>query len=299
MATTAKLSEKSHQGFEGIKTTLCLASMEAKSNTALGMPICLLQNGIGSRCTGKERDAETGLDYFGARYFSSPQGRFTSVDPKLTGVPFPKHLIQPQSLNMYAYALNNPLKYVDPNGEDIELLVAFQGEFSEEEKRKIREQIRGYLSKLDIGKIVIREPGDKDTRTSMQKIKDWFSGPPDFAAITFTDEKAPQNKHVPDKVFSSAFSQYRSDADVFATENADAAMHEIFAHQLRLGEDPRSQQYDLLGTDLPRDPYFGPRRGTLYDSNPNANPKEMRNLYPKDQKAIEQRLKPIDRKYEE
>jgi RHS repeat-associated protein len=31
--------------------------------------------------TGKERDAETGLDYFGARYFSGAQGRFTSQDP--------------------------------------------------------------------------------------------------------------------------------------------------------------------------------------------------------------------------
>jgi hypothetical protein len=69
MATTAELSENSHQGFEGIKAALCLASMEAKSNTASGMRACLRRNGIGSRSSGKERD-ETGFDYFLARYYS-------------------------------------------------------------------------------------------------------------------------------------------------------------------------------------------------------------------------------------
>lgn len=61
--------------------------------------------------TGKERDAETGLDYFLARYLSSPQGRFTSTDPA-SGWPS-----DPQSWNMYAYARNNPLLYTDPDGE--------------------------------------------------------------------------------------------------------------------------------------------------------------------------------------
>jgi RHS repeat-associated protein len=60
--------------------------------------------------TGKERDAETGLDYFGERYYSSSQGRFTTPDP-LPGWPQ-----DPQSWNMYAYGRNNPLKYVDPDG---------------------------------------------------------------------------------------------------------------------------------------------------------------------------------------
>lgn len=62
--------------------------------------------------TGKERDAETGLDYFGARYFSGAQGRFTSPDPLLSsGRPW-----LPQSWNRYAYTLNNPLRYTDPLG---------------------------------------------------------------------------------------------------------------------------------------------------------------------------------------
>ena len=49
--------------------------------------------------TGKERDAETGLDYFGARYLSAAQGRFTSVDPLF----FQKAmLVDPQRWNVYA-----------------------------------------------------------------------------------------------------------------------------------------------------------------------------------------------------
>jgi RHS repeat-associated protein len=62
--------------------------------------------------TSKERDAETGLDFFGARYFSSAQGRFTSADPLLASGN-PK---DPQSWNRYAYGFNNPLRFIDPNG---------------------------------------------------------------------------------------------------------------------------------------------------------------------------------------
>jgi RHS repeat-associated protein len=62
--------------------------------------------------TAKERDAETGLDFFGARYLSSAQGRFTSADPLLNSA----HPWNPQTWNRYAYALNNPLKFTDPTG---------------------------------------------------------------------------------------------------------------------------------------------------------------------------------------
>jgi len=76
------------------------------------------------RFTSKERDAETGLDYFGARYFSGAQGRFTSPDP-ITGTAL--HVINPQRWNMYAYVLNNPLAFVDPDGRDA-IVVNFSSE---------------------------------------------------------------------------------------------------------------------------------------------------------------------------
>jgi RHS repeat-associated protein len=62
--------------------------------------------------TGKERDTETGLDYFGARYYGSNMGRFMTPDPLLNS----GHPADPQSWNRYSYTLNNPLRFVDPTG---------------------------------------------------------------------------------------------------------------------------------------------------------------------------------------
>jgi RHS repeat-associated protein len=75
--------------------------------------------------TQKERDIETGLDYFGARYHSSAQGRFTSSDPYNPIVDseeeedFAQYLGQPQNWNRCVYVWNNPLRYIDPNGEKV------------------------------------------------------------------------------------------------------------------------------------------------------------------------------------
>ena len=68
--------------------------------------------------TGKERDAESGLDYFGARYYASNMGRFMSTDPIWITK---ERLADPQRLNLYAYAVNNPLRYIDPDGMDVTL----------------------------------------------------------------------------------------------------------------------------------------------------------------------------------
>jgi RHS repeat-associated protein len=115
MSTTVQLSENSHQGFDGIKAAFCLAAMQVKSNTASGMPVCLRQNGIGSRSCSKERDVETGLDYFLARYYSGAQGRFTSPDWSEKPSPIPYVVLtDPQTLNLYAYVPNNPLAKIDP-----------------------------------------------------------------------------------------------------------------------------------------------------------------------------------------
>jgi RHS repeat-associated protein len=66
--------------------------------------------------TGKERDSESGLDNFGARYNASSMGRFMTPDPGNLSAIF--HMNDPQSWNGYAYARNNPLKYTDPSGLD-------------------------------------------------------------------------------------------------------------------------------------------------------------------------------------
>jgi RHS repeat-associated protein len=67
--------------------------------------------------TGKERDAESGNDYFGARYYASSMGRFMSPDWSAKIMPVPYATMgDPQSLNLYAYMQNNPLGGADADG---------------------------------------------------------------------------------------------------------------------------------------------------------------------------------------
>ncbi len=63
--------------------------------------------------TGKERDSESGLDNFGARYNSSQYGRFMSPDPKQDSA----IAANPQTLNRYTYGLNNPITLLDIGGK--------------------------------------------------------------------------------------------------------------------------------------------------------------------------------------
>jgi RHS repeat-associated protein len=67
--------------------------------------------------TGKERDSESGLDNFGKRYFASSMGRWMS--PDLVNVTEDRVVNPANTLNKYVYGGNNPLKYIDPDGQDI------------------------------------------------------------------------------------------------------------------------------------------------------------------------------------
>ena len=58
----------------------------------------------------KERDPETGLSYFGSRYYSSDLSIWLNVDPQSAKYP---------SLSPYVYCANNPVRLVDPNGEEV------------------------------------------------------------------------------------------------------------------------------------------------------------------------------------
>lgn len=124
--------------------------------------------------TAKERDIETGLDYFGARYYGSSQGRFTGADPydinferQETSDPeeadalFRDYVRQPQHWNHYSYALNNPLRYVDPDGmkdEEYEVVlldkkikIKISDKIEKADRDKIKERLNGAIAKINAG----------------------------------------------------------------------------------------------------------------------------------------------------
>jgi hypothetical protein len=86
------------------------------------------------------------LDNFGARYFGSSMGRFMSPDPKHLSA----HLSDPQSFDRYAYARNNPLLYVDPNGKDFEKAVQDAKTFLNSMYAKMSVSL-GYEAKAKLG----------------------------------------------------------------------------------------------------------------------------------------------------
>lgn len=140
--------------------------------------------------TGKERDTESGLDNFGARYNASSMGRFMSADPVFMNV---MRVMDPQRLNLYAYGRNNPLVYTDPTGKDI-----VSGTGDQKASKSALVEIarhpggRQMLTKLDnlTQKITLSTTKDKiydnnGTRTPGHHIAD----PPD-APINRTTDKA-------------------------------------------------------------------------------------------------------------
>ncbi len=144
--------------------------------------------------TGKERDAESGLDYFGARYYGSSMGRFMSPDwsAKAEPVPYAK-LGNPQSLNLYSYVGNNPLSRRDPDGHytcadsakcnsandkafqgRLDNLKTAQGTFKE-----------GSSQYNQIGKILSTYGGAGDTKTADGKtVSVGFSGGANAGGVT-------------------------------------------------------------------------------------------------------------------
>jgi RHS repeat-associated protein len=82
--------------------------------------------------TGKQRDPETNLDDFDARYYSSQWGRFISADWSSVPVPVPyANLANPQTLNLYAIVADDPATDVDADGHDLELAGDISADWNE------------------------------------------------------------------------------------------------------------------------------------------------------------------------
>jgi RHS repeat-associated protein len=105
----------------------------------------------------KERDGETGLDYFGARYYSAPvrwadghtsgRYRWLSVDPVVTSS---KAFSNTQLWNLYSFCRNNPIAFFDPDGRTIDVVG------SDPFKKKVKEMM-DYLKQSKLGRALLHE----------------------------------------------------------------------------------------------------------------------------------------------
>lgn len=95
--------------------------------------------------TGKRRDAESQLDYFGARYYGNAVGRWTSPDP----INFSKkHLANPQRWNKYSYVENDPLGSIDPDGlDDFKIFLVYTHEVHQDAPHTDWGKVKATLEK--------------------------------------------------------------------------------------------------------------------------------------------------------
>jgi RHS repeat-associated protein len=156
---------------------------------------CYVANaGVKQEFTGKERDGESGLDYFGARYFSGGQGRFTSPDALIMKKDW---LRDPQRWNHYAYVRNNPLRYIDPNGEDLEIYIYYGRDLTEEQKKYLQANIKhvqaaiaGKFKKAGVEKVEFRD-GRKLTDKQVAAIR--ANNPAGVATLNFVNQSFADN----------------------------------------------------------------------------------------------------------
>ncbi|HET9309111.1 MAG TPA: RHS repeat-associated core domain-containing protein, partial [Candidatus Sulfotelmatobacter sp.] len=121
--------------------------------------------------TGKEHDAESNLDMFGARYYASTMGRFMTPDwaARPTAVPYAS-FGNPQSLNLYAYTKNNPTTLTDPNGHCTKGGQEKSGwwcfwHYSDQDEKRDADQARANLSAMH-GLLIYGRPASVWVKTA-------------------------------------------------------------------------------------------------------------------------------------
>ncbi len=138
-------------------------------------------DGVRQQFTAQERDIETGLDYFNARYYASVQGRFTSPDVPLVD----QSASDPQSWNLYSYVRNNPLGLTDPTGHSAQGICKEACQESRKRAEEARKQAEaegidvavtdtneiGVRTKLSI-RLFTEAKGDLDEFLELEYIQD-------------------------------------------------------------------------------------------------------------------------------
>ncbi len=221
---------------------------------------CATNPGVGTgqplKFTGKERDAETGLDYFVARYYGSKIGRFTTTDPVMT---IQANLVDPQRWNRYAYARNNPLKYVDLDGRDVSIALNFTGVgWTAQDRSAVIGRVSRWYGEQGVGNVHVF-----DAATMAHGA--WFASlRTGYADVEVSSSSG--TKQSPDRVFAGNYAELPGEQRVNAISNA--VIHETAAHQFHgtYAESIDQIAYSRGGNLAAADPQVRRRQGTVADS---------------------------------
>jgi RHS repeat-associated protein len=206
------------------------------------------------RFTGKERDTETGLDYFGARHYGASLGRFTTVDPTVN---VQRGLVDPQRWNRYAYGLSNPFRYVDPDGRDVSIGLTFTGnDWTAEEKTAIIGRVTDWYQGQDVGNVYVF---DSATNAHGSWSSCCLSR---YANLEVSSESS--TKHDPHKVFAGNYRHLPTEKRRTATANT--IVHETAAHQFHATYANFMDQVNYSREAAEHDSMIRSRFGTVADS---------------------------------
>jgi RHS repeat-associated protein len=114
-ANTVHYYLSDHLGSTSIVASAAGAIEEESDYYPFGTEVIVTSGVNELKFTGKRRDTESQLDYFGARHYSNVFGRFASSDEPLAD----QDELNPQSWNLYSYVRNNPLIAIDPDGRAV------------------------------------------------------------------------------------------------------------------------------------------------------------------------------------
>ncbi len=147
--------------------------------------------------TGQERDGESGLDYFGARYYQNPLGRFLSADPvEFSGA----RANSPQQLNRYSYANDNPTRYIDSDGKDTipnqllyqiqhfnEIFVPQAERYAHDQAKGLHKVMCGYLCQTELKNAFL----ESHVNQLLNKLKAYYDDP----KSNISKDDLAKNKH--------------------------------------------------------------------------------------------------------
>ena len=218
----------------------------------------------------KEKDSETGLSYFGSRYYSSDLSVWLSVDPMSDKYP---------SLSPYTYCANNPVRVVDPDGEEVVLETIYKKDANGNDTKEIERfniritgkilncsnknidmdqarndivnQIESSFSGTTLSGIPVTTTADFTVVNSLEKVDE-----KDHLIMLSNDVRLTDGNTCKGVVQGYGTTKAWVDADLFKgpydalnKTGAKAAAHEM-GHLLGLG-------HDSSFTNLMRSPHFG------------------------------------------